>query len=132
MEGETKPPMKTLPAFQKKEPKRRDAGTFPELRILAKLIDAFGDEFPFARHEVERIKTQMARVEQAARRDEARHRADHHKSRALLSTFFNGRIEKWIYASDNEEAKSHFKRVWRDGASPKPDTTGKATITPEA
>jgi hypothetical protein len=103
------------PAVKKKEATRRGTTLPAELRDLEKLIDAFAEEFSFAREEVGKLKTKMALVIEAWRRAEARHRDEHHQVRAKLNTLFNGRIERWINASEDEEMKVFFFRgVWRD------------------
>jgi hypothetical protein len=101
------------PAVKKKEPLRRGTTLPPELRDLEKLIDAFGEEFSFAREEVGKLKTKLALVIEAWRRAEARHNDEHHQVRAKLNTLFP-RIERWINASEDEEMKAFFRRVWRD------------------
>jgi hypothetical protein len=120
--------------------KKSREGTLPsELRELEKLIDAFADEFSFARNEVERLKKNAARVINAWRSAEAHHRQEHHQTRARLNTLFNGRIERWIYASDDEEMKNFFRRVWRDAPangrvkrSPNSDHVSGGAVKPSA
>jgi hypothetical protein len=102
------------PATKKREPKRQGTTLPAELRDLQKLIDAFAKEFSFAGDEVTKFKTKMVLVIEAWRRAEARHRDEHHQVRAKLNAKFNGRIERWIYADNDEEMKAFFRRVWRD------------------
>jgi len=102
------------PAVRKKEPTRRGTTLPPELRDLDKLIDAFGEEFSFAREEVGKLKTKMALAIEGWRRAEARHIEEHRQVRSKLGGLFNGRIEGWINASDDAEMKTFFRRVWRD------------------
>jgi hypothetical protein len=98
---------------RKKEPARR-GNVPPDLKEMERLVDRFGEEFAFAREEVGKLKAKMAQVIEAWRRTEAHHVEEHHQVRAKLNTLFNGRIERWINASDDEEMKAFFRRVWRD------------------
>jgi hypothetical protein len=118
--------MKPTSATEQKDPKRRDGALPAELRDLEKLVLAFAEEFSFARDEVERLKKKTAGVIAAWRQREAGYRAGHHKSRAYLNGLTKGGIERWIAASDDEDLKSHFRRVWRDDA-PAPDASTKQT-----
>ena len=102
-----------MPAARKKGTLRGQAARSAE-RELGKEIEALGEEFPFALDCVERLNKKFARVVAERQQAEAEHRAEHQRTRALLNTLFNGRIEKWIYASDDEDAKQFFKRVWRN------------------
>jgi hypothetical protein len=100
------------PAVRKNEPTRRATTLPPELRDLDKLIDRFGEDFSFAREEVGKLKTKMAHVIEAWRRAEARHIEEHRQVRSKLGGLFNGRIERWINASDDAEMTAFFRRVW--------------------
>ena len=125
--------MKPPNATDKKDPKRRDGALPVELRDLEKLVLAFAEEFSFARDEVERLKKKTAGVIAAWRQREAGYRAGHHKSRAYLNGLTKGGIERWIAASDDEDLKSHFRRVWRDDARPAPGSdasTKQASLNP--
>jgi hypothetical protein len=105
--------MSRLPALETDEPKRRDALT-PELRALEKLIGAFAEEFSFAPDSVERLRKGIARVNNAWLLTKARHRHEHHATRAKLNVLTNSQIEKWISASSDPELRAFFKTVWRD------------------
>jgi hypothetical protein len=87
---------------------------------LERLVLAFSEEFSFARDEIERLKQKTASVITAWRQREAGQRAEHHRSRAYLAVLTKGGIERWVNASDDEEMKSYFRRVWRDDARPAP------------
>ena len=112
--------MKPISAPEQKDPKRRDGALPAELRDLDKLVDGFADDFSFARDEVRRLKQKTASVIAAWRQREAGQRAEHHRSRAYLAVLTKGGIERWVNASDDEEMKSFFRRVWRDDARPAP------------
>jgi hypothetical protein len=129
--------MKSSPAVEKNDTKRRDGALPSELRDLEKLIHAFAEEFSFARDEVDRLKKKTASAIAAWHLAEARHRQEHHQTRARLNTLFNGRIERWIYASDDDEMKTFFRRVWRDlppvpanGAAKQPRASGGVPAIP--
>lgn len=115
--------MKLTSVVENNEPKRRDRSPASELRELEKLVQAFAEEFSFAREEVDRLKKKTASAIAAWHMAEGRHRQEHHQTRARLNTLFNGRIERWIYASDDEDMKTFFRRVWRDD----PNTARKET-----
>jgi hypothetical protein len=83
------------------------------IQEVHKAIDDLAEEFPFARAPFERVKTKLACVIEASRKDEARHRQSHRDVRSKLNTLFP-RLEHWIKQSDDEDLKTFFRKTWRD------------------
>jgi hypothetical protein len=121
--------MKPATAAKKnKGSKEREGGMPPELRDLEKYIEAFAQEFSFARDRVDGLRKRTARVVEAWWCREAKHRQEHHLTRANLNTMFP-RIEKWIADSGEEQQKIFFRRVWRDDIRKKREGGPAATVS---
>jgi hypothetical protein len=105
--------MNPQPVNDANDAERRDMLT-PRLRAMEKVIAAVAEEFSFAPATIERLRQAMAIVNGAWLLTKARHRREHHKTRALLNLLTNSQIEKWIAASSDAELRAFFKVVWRD------------------
>jgi hypothetical protein len=111
-------------AVESKERRRRPSpAAATELRELEKLLLRFGEKFPFAQDDVDKLKPKLAAAIHSWQKAEAENSANHERCRAKLATLFAGTIERSIKQlrvdgpdedknRDNRAAKEFFGKLW--------------------